>query len=139
MSIQYLKKIGILSFFIIIIGYKQYMKIPNPCQKSCKIIKNEYDLINCLDACSENYEDLIPVKGISFQRFFLYLTILLVSILLFIQFINYIFINDDKRLIEKINYLYSYVSNKTVLEKLIPKDSFNSNEKDYIKLNDHEE
>lgn len=139
MSIQKLKTIGILSFIFILIGYKQYMKIPNHCQNSCEIIQNENDLINCIDACSENYKDFIPVKGISFQNFFLLLSIILASLVLFTKFINSSFINDDRRFIEIINDLYSYVSNKGIFEKLIPKDSFNSNEKDYIKLSDHDE
>ena len=49
------------------------------------------------------------------------------------------FINNDNRFISKINSLYSKFSKKTVFEKLIPKEIFNSNEKGYIRLNDHDE
>ena len=138
-NIKTLKIIVILSFCFILIGYKQYMKLPNHCQKSCNKIKNEIDLINCLDACSGNSDDFIPVKGISFQKFFLLFSIILLSILLFISFINFMFINNDNRFISKINSLYSKFSKKTVFEKLIPKEIFNSNEKGYIRLNDHDE
>ena len=134
-----LKVIFIIGFCFTIILFKQYMLIPDPCKSSCKRINSEIDLINCLDACSANYLDLIPNKGISFQKLLFTLSITLILTFILIRFINNMIIHEDNKFFQKIQYLYSYFPNKSIFETLMSKYFFNANDKDYIKLSDHDE
>jgi hypothetical protein len=117
------KAIYFFLFAIIFFNLKFFLMKKNLCEKNCQIINNEIDLINCLDSCAINSNEIIE-NNFPKGKFFLLLTIEISSFILIVWIINKIFIE------KKINLNSFYVNNfanKLLQEKLLSND--------YIKLN----
>ena len=120
--VKNIKAIYFFLFAIIFFNLKFFLTKKNLCEKNCQVINNEIDLINCLDSCAINSNEIIE-NNFPKAKFFLLLTIEISSFILIVWIINKIFI--EKKL--NLNSFYEYFPNKLLQEKLLSND--------YIKLN----